>query len=73
MTKLTALKISRELEVSPQTVYAWFNGEFDSERVAQRLHELTEEAIGRRDFYARRVNTMEELLQEIQAELEAQS
>jgi hypothetical protein len=73
MKQPTALKLGIRLEVSSPTIYAWFDGNFDPEHVAQRLHELTEEAIGRRDFYIRRVETMEKLLQEIQTELEAQS
>jgi len=73
MTKLTALKISRELEVSPQTVYAWFHGDFDSIAVAKRLDGLISESVAQMSFYRRRAEAMETLRREIEAELEAQS
>ena len=73
MTKLTALKISRELEVSPQTVYAWFGGDFDSVTVAKRLDGLISESVAQMSFYARRVEAMQSLRQEIEAETAVQS
>ena len=74
MKQPTALKLGIRLEVSSPTIYAWFDGNFDPEHVAHRLHELTSEAITHRDFYTRRVNAMETLRREIEAGItEAQS
>ena len=73
MNKLTALEISRKLEVSPQTVYAWFGKDFDLAHLVYRLGELERNNAAEIDFIRSRVEAMQKLRREIEAELAVQS